>query len=369
MKTGLNIQQLAAEIQKRSEAKRDLVVPTSKIEMTVAGDDSIKLEVGGKEEFAINNIAHGQIASYAEIPKPYYDRMLKDAPDLLAKNVNTWMHRNPEPRMLRTIAGTARALLSDKYRPLENEDLAQAVLPPILDLGLDIMSSQITDTRLYIKCVDPKVTRELQAIGGKFGDGAHNIVRCLAPAITISNSEVGMGALAVLGGVYDGFCSNLASFGERSARKYHTGAKHAMSDDDTYALLSDETRRKTDAATWAQIGDIVRGAFNQAKFDALCDKIAGTQAQKIDGDVVQVVKLASQRFDLNETVGASILKHLIEGADLSRFGLYNAMTRASQDVEDYDVATKLERDGAKIIELPATEWKVIAEGREMKKAA
>jgi len=369
MKSGLNIQQLAAEIQRRAEAKKDLVVSTKNIEMTVDGADKVKLEVAGKEQFDVNRIAHGQLATYAEIPQKYYDRMLTDAPDLLAKNVNTWLHRNPEPRMLRTMEGTARAILSDRYRPLENEDLAQAVLPPILEMGLDVMSSQITDTRLYIKAVDPKVTRELEAIGGKFGDGKHNIVRCLAPAITISNSEVGMGALGVLGGVYDGFCSNLASFGERSARKYHVGAKHEIGGDDVYALLSDETRRITDKATWAQVGDVVRAAFDRAKFDALCNKIAKTKDEKIEGDVVQVVKLAASRFGMNESDGASILKHLIEGADLSRFGLYNAITRASQDMEDYDKATALERNGAQIIELPASEWRVIAEAREVKKAA
>jgi hypothetical protein len=247
---------------------------------------------------------------HVEIPAKYYNKMKEQAPDLLANNINRWFRQYPAVRMVRTLDNTARALLSDKFRPLENEDLALAVLPVIKDLGLDVMSSQITDSRLYLKCVDPRVTRELEAKGGKFGDGQHNIVRLLAPAITISNSEVGHGALSVLGGVYDGFCSNLATFGERSTRKYHVGARHDVGED-TYALLSNETRRITDEATWAQVGDVVRAAFDKARFDSLCDKIAETQDDKIEGDPVQVVKLTTSRFSLSEQTGTSILRHLI----------------------------------------------------------
>jgi hypothetical protein len=357
MKSGLSLQALAAEIERRAGAKRDLVVSTTNIEMT----EDTKLVIADKEVFGINKIAHAQIASHTDIPKKYYDKMLEDDPRLLANNVNTWFQKYPATRMVRGLDGTARALLSDRYRPLENEDLAEAVLPAVMELGLDVMSSQITDTRLYIKVVDPKVTRELAAIGGKFGDGKHNIVRMLAPALTVSNSEVGEGALAILGGVYDGFCSNLASFGERSTRKYHVGGKHEIAGEETYALLSDETRRKTDVATWAQVGDVVRAAFDRARFDSLCDKIAETQTQKIEGDPVQVVKLTTSRFNLSEATGTSILRHLIEGGDLSRFGLHNAITRASADVADYDNATAMERVGAQIIELPKAEWKVLAE--------
>lgn len=356
MKSGLSLTELAREIERRAGAKKDLVVSTKHIEMT----ENLELVIADKEKFGINKTAHGQIASHVDIPKKYYDKMLADDPKLLANNVNTWFRKYPATRMVRGLDNVARALLSDRYRPLENEDLAMAVLPAIQDLGLDIMSSQITETRLYMKAVDPKVSRELQAVGGKFGDGKHNIVRCLAPALTISNSEVGEGALAILGGVYDGFCSNLASFGERSTRKYHVGGKHEIAGEEIYALLSDDTRRKTDAATWAQVGDVVRAAFNEAHFNSLCDKIAETQHDKIDGDPVQVVKLTTSRFNLTEAHGTSILRHLIEGGDLSRFGLHNAVTAASQDVDDYDNATQMERIGAQIIELPKAEWKVLA---------
>lgn len=359
MKIGKTLVELATEIERRANAKQDLVANTKNIEMATVGN-AASLIVGGDREFSLNAIAHDQIGTHTEIPSKYYDKMLKDAPDLLATNVNRWFAKFPAPRMVRTLDGTARAFLSDKYRPLENEDLAGAVLPVLMDLGLDIMSSEITDRRLYIKAVDPKVTRELAKAGARFGDGGHTIVRVNSPAITISNSEVGQGALSIQGGLYDRFCSNLGSFGEWSMRKSHVGGKHELVGDEMYALLSDETRRKTDAAVWAQVRDVVKATFDRLRFDELCDKVEGTQADRIEGDVVKTVNLAAKRFGLNEGEGKSVLQHLIEGGSLSRFGLYNAVTRMAQDVESYDRATELERLGAQVIELPRSEWQAMA---------
>jgi hypothetical protein len=362
MKTGKTLTQLAQEIERRANAKSDLVASTEHMAM-VPSIEGVKLVVGDDHEFAVNGIAHDQIGTHTGIPAVYYDKMLKDAPRLLASNVNEWFKRYPAPRMVRTLDGTNRAFLSDKFSPdMENEDLAAAVLPVIGDLGLDVMSCDVTDRRLYIKAVDPKVTRELAKHGAKFGDGGHTIVRIVSPALTISNSEVGLGALSVQGGTYDGFCSNLASFGERSMRRAHVGQKHTIAEGELYAMLSDKTRRLDQAALWSKVRDVVRGVFDAVKFNALVDKIEGTRAEHITSDdVVKVVKVATVKLGMNETEGKSVLKHLIEGGELSRFGLYNAVTRMSADVESYDRATELERIGARVIELPKHEWKEIAE--------
>ena len=266
MKTGLSLEQLDAEITRRAQSKRDVVISTSKLEMTEGNE----LILADREKMGINKIAHDQIATHFDIPKKYYDKMKAEDPRLLANNVNTWFRKYPAERMVRGLDGNARAFLSPAYMPMENEDFAVPVLTAAREMGLALMSSQLTESRMYLKLVDQNVVRELEAIGGKFGDGQHKILRKLAPAITASNSEVGHGALSLLGGVYDGFCSNLATFGERSVRKYHVGKRHAIADEDVYAILSDETRRKTDAATWAQVGDVVRAAFDRAKFLSAC---------------------------------------------------------------------------------------------------
>lgn len=369
MKTAKTLTQLAQEIERQQATKKDLVALTLSMRMT-AGDEaqyaheSTGAPIGlvglklGDQHFGVNQIAHGQIAEYAGIPQAYYRRMLLDAPQLLANNVNNWLHRDPKPRMVRTLDGKARAFLSDRYRPLEHADLAEAVLPALLQLDVQVLSCEITERRLYIKAIDNRITKDVPS-GKKMGDGSHVFFDTVSPAIVISNSEVGFGALLVETAVWTRACTNLAIAGQHSMRKYHVGAKHDMTDA-LYTVLSEKTRRLTDAATWAQVKDVVRGAFDRARFDALTNEIAGMAEQKITGDAVKVVELAAKRFGATEGEGRSILKHLIEGGDLSRYGLFNAITRTAEDLPDYDRATEFERLGGQVIELKRHDWEELA---------
>lgn len=73
--------------------------------------------------------AHGQFSDYLGVPKKYYDRMLQEAPDLLCRNLNHWLENGKnERRLVRTLDGEVRAVLSDRYRLLDNYDFATAVL-------------------------------------------------------------------------------------------------------------------------------------------------------------------------------------------------------------------------------------------------
>src|SRR5262245_14401480 len=105
---------------------------------------------------ALTNYAHGQLSQHLGIPKAYYDRMRAEQPALLAGNVNTWFKADAtNKRMLRTLDGQVRAVLSPKYRPLDNFDLANVVLPTLIDRKAEIVSAELTETRMYIKAILP----------------------------------------------------------------------------------------------------------------------------------------------------------------------------------------------------------------------
>jgi hypothetical protein len=349
MKAGMTITELAAELERRKEAKRDFIVPTNKMLM----DETTSKLSFGEHVVDLNKHAHAQIASHLNIPKPYYDRMRDDHPRLLAQNVNAWFYKNPATRMLRTLDGVGRAYLSDKYRPLENEDLAEAVLPVLFDLNVIVWSSAITDTKFYLKVVDEKVTRDIPR-GGKIGDG-HTIFDTLCPALVISNSEVGSGMLSVQTSVFTKACTNLATFSDRSIRKHHVGGRHEITEG-FEAMLTDETKRQNDKALWMQVRDVVKGAFNEARFEELTKRIAGATEDRID-DAIKTVDLTAKRFNILEGEKKSILKHLIEGGDLTRYGLFNAVTRTAEDLADYDRATEFENLGGEIIDLAKSDWR------------
>lgn len=352
MKQGQTLVEMARELERQKETKRDFIVPTQRAEM-VTGSEGVNTGlIFGDQMVGVNDVAHGQIAEHTGIPQRYYDKMRKEAPGLLANNVNEWFRKYPAERMVRTLDGTARAFLSDRYRPLDNVDFLEAAMPPLLKAGVEIVSCAVTEKKLYLKVVDMKIKADLPM---PLGQG-HARFRTLAPALVLSNSEVGCGALALDTSVWEEGCTNLMIIKERSHRKYHLGGKFDLGDE-VYAMLSDETKSKTDGALWAQIGDLVGAAFDKARFDATVDKLKAAADDKIEGDPAKVVEITAKKFGMNDAERGGVLRALIEGGDLSRYGLQWAITRASQEIESYDRASEFERFGGQVIELPKSEFK------------
>lgn len=136
MKSGLTIVEMAQQIERQSKLKQDYLLDTRRLQVEPFGsqlylhtfDDHDDPLV---EPLEINQIAHRQIGTHLKIPAAYYDRMLSDYPELLAENVNSWFQREPTQRMVRTLDGTVRAFLSNRYRRIDNLDIAEIVLPVI----------------------------------------------------------------------------------------------------------------------------------------------------------------------------------------------------------------------------------------------
>lgn len=377
MKTGKTLQQLATEIQRQMDAKKDYIAPVAQMELVSVPDvPGVSLVLGAKpsvatdvipldrrQGYSIGGVAHAQLAESVGIPKAYYDRCLEQAPALLAGDVNHWLRRQvadakaPPKRLVRTLDDNVRAILSDRYRPLDNFALCEAVLPVIAEQELFITSMEITERRLYIKAFDKRIEREIRVKGT---DAAHTFMNdVIFPAICISNSEVGYGSLSVAAGVYTGGCTNFAMFADSRMKKYHLGGK-ALDSEEIYALLSDETKAVSDKAIWMQTRDVVRSAFEIARFEERVARVQETTEQKIEGEVVRVVELVGQQFSFSKEERGSVLKHLIEGGQLSRYGLFNAITRTAEDLPDYDRATEFERAGGELIELPRNQWEKLA---------
>jgi response regulator of citrate/malate metabolism len=73
-------------------------------------------------------------------------------------------------------------------------------------------------------------------------------------------------------------------------------------------------------------------------------------------DVPKVVEVTLKHHKLPETMHGGILDHLIRDGDLSQYGLGNALTRYSQDVESYETTTQLEEIGADVMAMDERAW-------------
>ncbi len=124
-------------------------------------------------------------------------------------------------------------------------------------------------------------------------------------------------------------------------------------------MFSEETRKKIHAALAGQIKDVVVNATDEADFRKRIDKLKAAKDNSIEGAIPATLEVIRQKYGFNEDEKDTILKHLITGADLSQYGLANAITRTASDIEDYDRATLFERTGGKVIELNGAAWDVI----------
>ena len=339
MKAGRTLQELAAELDRQNAAKKDFIVDASALTMT--GQTDPQLLVGGGSypvPYGITDIAHRQIGSFLKIPATYYDRMRRENPELLAQNVNTWFEDNGSTkRMLRTMDGSARALLSDRYRRIDNFEIASAVLPIIGGIeDARVESCELTDSRMYIKVVSPRTQAEV-----KVGDPVQ-------AGVIVTNSEVGYGSVTVKPLIFRLVCSNGMVAESGAMRKYHVGRTNEANDD--LSIFRDETIQASDKAFLMRLEDSVRAAVSQTSFEKIVDQMREATEAKLKAEAVpQVIELASKEYGFTESEGKGILGHLIQGGDLSLYGLANAVTRHAQDVESYDRSTELEAAGYQII--------------------
>lgn len=96
-------------------------------------------------------------------------------------------------------------------------------------------------------------------------------------------------------------------------------------------------------------------------FLQIAEKMRRAMGIRLKGDPVRTIEVVGTRYLLNEGERSGLLRHLIEGGDLSAYGLVNAVTHFSQDVDDYDRATEFEALGGRLLEQSKAEWDTLAE--------
>lgn len=355
MYQGKTLMELAEEVQRQSETKKDLVADTGLMRLDTDGE-TLKLEDQG--EYRLTDLAHRQIGTRLKIPAKYYDRIRTSYPDLLAENVNTLFQAEPEKRMVRTLDGRARAFLSNRYHRIDNDIVLAKAVETLQSSGLalQVASAEVTERRLYLKVTFPQIETEIST-SRQVGD----VVRS---GIMVSNSEVGLGSYSVAPFIERLVCLNGMVVNDLGNRRAHVGRATGGDDDAVYELYQDDTLQADDQALLLKMRDIINGAMSQDKFRQIVARMEAAAGDRIEGNPVKTVEILSNRIGLTETEASKVLTNLIQGADLSRWGLLNAVTAMSQDtsvVATYDRATELEAEGGRILQLDPKAWTELAQ--------
>jgi hypothetical protein len=246
--------------------------------------------------------------------------------------------------MLRVLDGRARAFLSNRYLRMDHYEIASAVLPILGELpDARFESCQITDSKMYIKVINPRLQEEVVP-----GD----IVQA---GVIISNSEVGLGSVNIQPLIFRLVCSNGMVVNDAATKRNHVGRVNDA--EENFLLYSDKTLAADDHAFLLKVQDTVRAAVDEAKFSQVVGMMRdATEARMNTADIPGVVKLAGREVGITDSEQTGVLQYLIEGNDLSLYGLANAVTRHSQDVESYDRATDLEVIGYNVLAMDRRLW-------------
>lgn len=386
MKQGRALPELANELERQACAKRDYLAEAETLCLHSNGRSHLIL--GGLDQtYPMLPTAHQQVANYLGIPKPFYDRLLKGTEDLRVPVAGENGHdhlssamgdipdtplvdvlanclfaaKGTEKRLVRTLDGQARAFLSDSYNvDLDNHDVFRVAAKALQESDFtpdDVVSCEVTERRLYLKVVTPKLEAVVRP-GDARENGMLREPQVVRAGFVLSNSETGLGSLAVQPLVYKLMCEN-GWIREEGFRRRHLGKALESEEDGT--LYRSDTRLAEAKARLLKVRDHISAALDEARFMETVALMQESAETPITGNVEKGVEATAARFGLSQSEKESVLRNLIEGADLSIWGISNAVTATAKYAKDYDRATELEAIGGRFLSLTRAEAREITQ--------
>lgn len=365
------LRDMAALLQQQQANKLDVVVPAR--DMRMSGGH---LEINGIGEptitpdgvtpavgrFLPTATCDGGIAEKLGIPVQYLRRMRESGHmDLLDHNVNEWLAEDPAKRFLtRNLRGEggqpgiARALLSEKYRFVDNLDVLLSALQGIRNAGVqvDVEECDLTEKRMYVKVASPEVAAHAPQLLRNYTSpftghrGADNPL--VFAGFIITNSEVGHGSFSITPRIVVQICKNGMTFSKDAMREVHLGGRLA----DGVVRWAQDTQDAALDVVIKQARDAVRAFLNPAYVEAKIAEVeaeSGVRVRDIEATLEYVGK--QLRFTAEEQ--KTILDHFFDGGDRSAGGVLHAVTSAAQTLTDADEAYEMERQGLPAMKLAA----------------
>jgi hypothetical protein len=324
---------LVKELERQKANSLDLIVDSQNLWAIPDEEEGVRLGIPDRGQWYLTEWAHLQLAEKLGIPKKYYDRMREAGKiELLADNINTWL-QGKERRLLRILDGRIRAILSDRYRIIDNYDLVFLALDEFKKKEtVEVYRIDLTETMLYLKAVDRTLTASIKEEDIVYG------------GLILRNSEVGASALRVEPFILRRACSNGLIL-QHSLKKIHLGRQTL---EIGYIDWSDETRELEDRALWSKVRDIIRATFDREVFESWVAKLKESTEIKIEKPIEAVNNIV-KHLGLNEEQKSQLLMHFSEH---TKYGLINAVTNLASETKNVEAQIKLEEFAGKILETP-----------------
>ncbi len=302
-------------------------------------------------------VAEEQLADKLGIPRPYWQRCSKEATELLAQNANHWLERQGGALMCRTLKangepGVLRAVLSDRFRPMDNLDVLISALDGVVAAGVDPGSLQVncdlSMRRMYVRISAPTVAIEAADIAARYTDPrtgrSGRDYPIVEAGLLLSNSDVGQGAFTIKPRVTFLVCTNGMTRTKDSMRQVHLGGRQ----DEGVIDWSDETMRRRLAVIASETTDAVRTFLSRDYLTTVVRELRAFAHDKVD-DPVATIGTVTTRLRYSADERQLVLNAFLHGGDLTALGVAQAITNVAQEL-DADRAAQFEDDAFSAME-------------------
>lgn len=372
-----SLQDIAAILQHQHGRKVDVVAPASAFQFVegalhvqgiepVLSEDGVTLSDG---VYIPTVVFDEGLSAKLGIPLPYVRKMRAERPDLYDANANGWLHGllrdgvpgDPRSFMLRLFKGedggygVARAMLSDRFKVVDNLDVLMAMLDGVRRRGLhvEIEGADLSERRMSIRLVAPEITAMaptlLERYRSPFTGQSGRDLPVIEAGLVASNSETGGGAFSIVPRFRVRVCNNGMTVTKDAIRNVHLGGRL----DEGVVRWTDETQKRNLDLIASKTADAVE-TFLDVEYMTRVIRGLEAQAGIPVTNAVETVKTVSKKLAFTEEQSAGILDHFIKGADATAGGVMQAVTSFAQTVQDPDVAMAMEEQGIRAMELAAS---------------
>ena len=310
----------------------------------------------GDMPMCLSNTAIAQLLARCApgIPVQYAKQVLatRDGYEEMIRHINQRLSVSGSMTLVRHMDARVTAFLSDKYRVIDNYDLAFACLqaaertgakPIECTLSDDIMRIKLLDENTWESVVDARTTgvgsrEHVARLGYHFAVDLPN--DAVLPVVTVSNSETGGGSLHLKLGIVRAACANLMIL-EDVVSQVHLGSRLDP------GIFRPETRKMNDDLLVRKAIDGIEAGFKPDVFYRMVDKARGAVEDLIE-DPIAATDAFVRDASLTEEDRDRLLALFLGDYSSTRWGLAQAVSRFSQE-KDADAGSDLEHAAGKLM--------------------
>jgi hypothetical protein len=329
LKNPIPFNSVITQINELKSRSKDYLMNMSTVDRPLLGNNNeltLYTDVG---RLVFNDNAEKQLAMFLGVPSQYLARIKQNVPELYIDTIESLLRqKDGTPRLIRTVDGTARAVLSDSFARLDNDIIGNA-LETIADSDLEIHGFNLDMNGMSLHLVNPKVEGEVMK-----GD-------VVQMGFFLKNSEVGLHAMQSDFRSFRLVCTNgmVVPMSQFKMRRVHSGAS---------VLNTMSRQERVPEYTVSDVAQQVQLlAENSTKPELLNEYISNMKdLQAIEVvDAEATTEAIQNKYKLSNLQRDSIYSHYQKDNLNTRWGMVNAVTRTGQDQESASESIKLETVG------------------------